>query len=189
MFPGAIFRLIKPVVAMLIFKSGSIMTLGVREYSDLLEALAHVRPMLEKHSYPPGTTRESILAAGEGTATANNKGKRGRKSDPETKNMMAAIRAASRLAVQTGGEFRELVEQKFQSIKKEQAEKEAKKAARRAKRAKKEADKPSSEKKVTVKSVKKELKERDENDPDPVISDSSSSEEEEEDEQEDMPDL
>jgi hypothetical protein len=110
MFPGAIYKLVKPEVAMLIFETGSIMTLGVREYSDLKEALDHIKPILEKNSYPAGSAP---------TPKANGKeekgaGKRGR-NDPATRNMMAAVRAAYRVA-QSGTEFRSLVESNFQLL-------------------------------------------------------------------------
>lgn len=53
LFPGAIYRVIKPAVAMLIFESGSVMILGVRDKSDLKTALEIILPILEAHSYTP----------------------------------------------------------------------------------------------------------------------------------------
>jgi hypothetical protein len=55
LFPGAIYRMLKPAVAMLIFESGSIMILGVRDYSDLLTALDVIWPILEAHKYDKGS--------------------------------------------------------------------------------------------------------------------------------------
>ena len=51
LFPGAIYRMLKPAVAMLIFESGSIMVLGVRDHTDLRLAIEAIRPVLDEHAY------------------------------------------------------------------------------------------------------------------------------------------
>jgi TATA-box binding protein (TBP) (component of TFIID and TFIIIB) len=136
MFPGAIYKLLKPNVVMLIFQTGRVMILGPRDYADLCEAFDHLIPMIEKHSYPLTEERSTPQGSGKKGGAAQQQQqqgqKRGRRNDPNTQHMMAAIRAANRVHVESGYEYKQLVEDNFMALQEEAQRKEAKKRAKAA---------------------------------------------------------
>jgi TATA-box binding protein (TBP) (component of TFIID and TFIIIB) len=133
LFPGAVYRMFKPAVAMLIFESGSIMILGVRDDSDLAMALDNVLPILEQHSYIPDGT-----AGGGGSGSkrgASSTGKRKFKSDEEKRNerdrkqIKAAVKKALRklkyAPVRNRAEFEALLENELAPIRRRMGTKTA----------------------------------------------------------------
>lgn len=71
LFPGLIYRLVKPRVVFLIFVSGKIVITGAKTEMDLSEALSKLYPVLMENRKAnvtsiPGVTAPAIMAAGNG---------------------------------------------------------------------------------------------------------------------------
>ncbi len=126
LFPGAIYRMLKPAVAMLIFESGSIMVLGVRDHTDLKIAIEAIRPVLDQHAYHPDATPKPRKRS-RNVAAADMKEEMKKKKKEETaqkKLAKQALKSIKYAPVRNKAEFDELFKKELERLRHVKAEEE-----------------------------------------------------------------
>jgi len=124
LFPGAVYRMKKPAVAMLIFESGSVMILGVREKSDLTVALTNMISILDKYKYIPDVTTSRAAASRKRPRTAEEK--------QNAALFKAAFKTVRHMPVRNSSEFEQYIKEEMERLRNKRGKKRGRKTTRKA---------------------------------------------------------